>query len=169
MIDRRPGLMVSMQYPVVKALVRHPLGFEMSDNFCLFGKQCNDRTLRRINNVVSLTYGNLAIDLQMKFDKDAVARVPRAKIMYATHAGTCDYDLFDALALLLWQLVIQKLTRCGLCDATRARDHEAHDDQRKCRIRPFPSGRACQRQCSEDGPIQYCIHEIVRPIRGDGG
>ena len=44
----------------------------------------------------------MAIDLQMEFDKDAVARVPRAKIMYAARSGTRDCGLFYARAQLIW-------------------------------------------------------------------
>jgi hypothetical protein len=125
----------------------------MPDHFCLFGKKPGYGALGRVNHAMALVYGNMPIDLQMEFHKDSVARVPSAKIVYAANANTGDCGRFDALALLMWQLVIQKLARGSLCDTPSARNHAASDYESGYRIRALPSGHAGQRQCDKNGPI----------------
>ena len=125
----------------------------MPDHLCLFGKKPGYGALGRVNHAMALVYGNMPIDLQMEFYKHSVARVPSAKIVYAANANTGYCGRFDALALLMWQLVIQKLARCGLCDTPSAPNHVASDNKGACRIRALPSGRACQRECDKNRSI----------------
>ena len=114
--------------PVIKAVVFDAGGLEMPDHFCLFGKKPGYGALGRVNHVMALVYRNMTIDLQMEFYKDSVAGVSRAKIVNGANARTGDCGRFDALALLMWQLVIQKLARCNLCDTPSARNHVASDN-----------------------------------------
>lgn len=125
----------------------------MPDHLCLFGKKPGYGALGRVNHAMALVYGNMPIDLQMEFYKYSVARVPSAKIVYAANANTGYRGRFDALALLMWQLMIQKLARCRLCDTPSARNHAASDNKGACRIRALPSGRACQRECDKNRSI----------------
>ena len=78
----------------------------MPDHLCLFGKKPGYGALGRVNHAMALVHGNMSIDLQMELYKDTVARVSSAKIVYAANANTGGCGRFDALALLMWQLVI---------------------------------------------------------------
>src|ERR1700737_3045755 len=104
-------------------------GFEMPDHFGFLGKERGDRALGRVDNVVAVLYGKLAVDLQTEFDKGAVARVPRTKTANPPRAGTGDCRRFDAFALLIRQLVIQKLAGCSHCDVPSTHDHVAGDHE----------------------------------------
>ena len=50
---------------------------EMSDHFSFFGKERDDRALGRVDNVVSVPHGKLAVDFQTELDEGSIARVPR--------------------------------------------------------------------------------------------
>lgn len=94
---------------IIKAVVFDSCGLEMPDHFCLFGKKSDYSALGRVNHAMTLEYRYVPIDLQMEFYKHPVARVPSAKVVYAANAMTGNCGRFDALTLLMGQLVIQKL------------------------------------------------------------
>jgi hypothetical protein len=73
----------------------------MSDHFGLFGKERGDRALGRIYNLMSILHGKSAIDIQTEFDKGAVARVPRTKIMNSLRAGTGERRRLNTLAVII--------------------------------------------------------------------
>ena len=125
----------------------------MPDHFCLFGKECAYCALGDVNHAMTVVHGNVPVDLEMEFNKHSVARIPRAKIVYAAYASAGDCGRFDALALLSRQFAIQKLARRSRCDTPGADDHAASDNQSGYRIRALPSGHACQRQCGENSRI----------------
>src|ERR1700730_13475122 len=103
--------------------------FEMSDHFSFFGKERDDRALGRVDNVVSVLHRKPAVDLQTEFDEGAVARVPRTKIENSPRARTGDCRCFNALALLVRQLVIQELARRSNCYVPSTLDHKAGDQE----------------------------------------
>ena len=138
---------------VVKALVFDSGGFEMSDHFCLFGKELAYGALGGVNHAMTLVHGDMPIDLEMKLNKDSIARIPCAKIVHAAYASTGDCGRFDALALLGWQFAIQELARCIRCDTPGAGDHAPSNNQSGCRIRALPPRYAGQRQGGENSRI----------------
>jgi hypothetical protein len=73
----------------------------MSDHFGFLWKECGDRALGRIYNLMSILHGKSAVDIQTEFDKGAVARVLRTKIMNSLRAGTGERRRLNTLAVMM--------------------------------------------------------------------
>jgi len=115
---------------LIKTVVLDSSGFEVPHHFGLFGKELGDGSLGRVNHVMTLMHGDMAIHLQVKFHENAVARITSSKIVHTTNASTGDGGRFDALALRLRQFRIQKLARGSRCDTPGVRNHAEGDNER---------------------------------------
>ena len=76
-----------MPNAIIKAVVLDSRRFEMSDHFCLFGKEPGYGALGRVNHAMAFVYGHMPVDLKMEFYKDSVTRVSSAQIVYADFLG----------------------------------------------------------------------------------